>query len=177
MGQESVPDRHTTEVQTLDSGFGGVEGINHLQTAAAQVEVIAGSGREGERARGQTDEPTFFPAGEHEHGLLEDFCGRREKGLAVAGPPEGAGGHRHDFCRPEGNDFAPQGGAHSQGAANCGGLQLLRHGYAFPQADGVSLFMIDAENTLLLLGKEQFESVGAEVEHGAADGGEGHPEG
>ena len=105
MGKEGVPDRHTAEVQALDSGFAGVEGIDHLQTAAAEVEVVAGSGRKGEGACGQTDEPTLFPAGEHEDGLLENFCGRPEKGLAVAGPPEGAGGHGHDFFRSEGNDF------------------------------------------------------------------------
>ena len=154
MGKEGVPDRHTAEVQTLDSGFGGVEGVDHLQTAAAQIEVIAGSGRKSEGARGQTDESTFFPAGEHEDGLLQNFCGRPEKGLAVAGSPEGASSHRHNFFRPEGNDFALQGGAHPQGAADRGGLELLGDGHALPQADGVGLLMKNAENTLLLLGEE-----------------------
>ena len=174
-GEVGVADGHATDVQALDSGFLGVQRVDDFQATAAEVEVVTGPGWGGQGARGQTNQPSFLPAGKHQDRMPKDFGGWPKESLSVAGPPEGAGGHGHDPVRPKRGDFALQGRQHPQGAADRGGLEFSGHGHAFPQADGVGLFVKDAQDPFPLLGQEQLESIGAEVEHGPANDGGGHP--
>jgi hypothetical protein len=48
-------------------------------------------------------------------------------------------------------------------------LNATSKGDSFPEADGVGFFVMEAESSSRLFGKQQLESVRAEVEDGAAE--------
>ena len=56
-----------------------------------------------------------------------------------------------------------------QCAASSGGLKAARQSHSLPEAYGIRLFMMNPQDGTDLFGKEKFESVGAEVEDGAAE--------
>jgi len=56
-----------------------------------------------------------------------------------------------------------------QGTASSGGLKAARQSHSLPEAYGIRLFMMNPQDGVGLFGKEKFESVGAKVEHGAAE--------
>jgi hypothetical protein len=56
-----------------------------------------------------------------------------------------------------------------QCAASSGGLKAARQSHSLPEAYGIRLFMMNPQDGVGLFGKEKFESVGAKVEHGAAE--------
>ena len=56
-----------------------------------------------------------------------------------------------------------------QGAASSGGLKAAGKGHSLPEPDGISFFMMNPQDGAGLFGKEKFESVGPEVEDGAAE--------
>ena len=56
-----------------------------------------------------------------------------------------------------------------QGTASSGGLKATGQGHSLPEAYGIRLFMMNPQDGVGLFGKEKFESVGAKVEHGAAE--------
>jgi hypothetical protein len=56
-----------------------------------------------------------------------------------------------------------------QGTASSGGLKAARQCHSLPEAYGIRLFMMNPQDGADLFGKEKFESVGAKVEHGAAE--------
>ena len=57
-----------------------------------------------------------------------------------------------------------------QGTAPSGGLKATRQCHSLPQAYGIGLFMMYPQDGAGLFGEEEFECVGAEVEHGPAEG-------
>jgi hypothetical protein len=56
-----------------------------------------------------------------------------------------------------------------QSTAPSGGLKAARQGHSLPESDGISFFMMNPQDGAYLFGKEKFESVGPEVEDGAAE--------
>jgi len=57
-----------------------------------------------------------------------------------------------------------------QGAASSGGLKATGQGHSLPESDRISFFMMNPQDGVGLFGKKKFESVGAKVEHGPAEG-------
>jgi hypothetical protein len=57
----------------------------------------------------------------------------------------------------------------AKGAMAGSGLNATSKGDSFPEADGVGFFVMEAESSSRLFGKQQLESVRAEVEDGAAE--------
>jgi hypothetical protein len=49
-------------------------------------------------------------------------------------------------------------------------LKAARQSHSLPESDGISFFMMNPQDGVGLFGKEKFESVGAKVEHGPAEG-------
>jgi hypothetical protein len=48
-------------------------------------------------------------------------------------------------------------------------LKAPRQCHSLPEAYGISFFMMNPQDGVSLFGEEKFESVGAKVEHGAAE--------
>ena len=61
-----------------------------------------------------------------------------------------------------------------QGTEPSGGLKAAGQSHSLPETDGIRFFMMNPQGGAGLLGKEKFEGVGAEVEHGTAKRGIGH---
>jgi len=55
-----------------------------------------------------------------------------------------------------------------QGTASSRGLKATGQGHSLPETNGIRLFMMNPQDGAGLFCKEKFESVGAEVEDGAA---------
>jgi len=174
-GKQSVADGDAADVQALDLGLSWIFRIDHLQAAAAQVDMIAGSLRSAERSGGQGDQPSFFLAGKHQDRSTEDFGSRLKESFSVSGSAKGASADGHHFGGAVGGDFFLEEGEHLEGAANRGGLEPTGDSDAFPKANGIGLLVEDAQDAFLLLGEEQLEGVGAKVEHGTADRHGRHP--
>jgi len=61
-----------------------------------------------------------------------------------------------------------------QGTAPSGGLKAAGQSHSLPETDGIRFFMMNPQGGAGLFGKEKFEGVGAEIEHGTAKRGIGH---
>jgi hypothetical protein len=66
--------------------------------------------------------------------------------------------------------FTLQLAKNGQGTASSGGLKATGQSHSLPEAYGIRLFMMNPQDGVGLFGKEKFESVGAKVEHGPAEG-------
>ena len=87
---------------------------------------------------------------------------------------QGAGGDGNRFVGLEEADFLFELGQKGEGASAGGGLESAGKCDTFPEADGIRFFMMNPQGGAGLFGKEKFEGVGAEIEHGTAKRGIGH---
>lgn len=174
VGQKSVTNRHTTQVQAENSRSGRPKGIDDLKASPSQVEVKTGFSSAGEIPRREGNKTSFLVSAEELDGILQDSGCRPEKRTRVFGPAESSSGHRHGLLGCEGGDFPLKVAQYAQGPEKALGLQAPCPGDSLSQADRVGLFVVDAKGGAGLFGKEKFESVGAEVEDGSAKDGFAH---
>ncbi len=64
LGEKSVTDRDATEVEAKDSRVGGTKGVDHLDTAPAEVDMKPRAAGRGKGASGQGDKAALFMASE-----------------------------------------------------------------------------------------------------------------
>ena len=64
LGEKSVADRHATEIETDDPRAGGMEGVDHLQTSPAEVDMEAGTWSTRKAAGGECDQSALLVTAE-----------------------------------------------------------------------------------------------------------------
>jgi hypothetical protein len=122
LGEKGIADGHTSEVQADDPWAGGTQGVDHLQTSSAQIDVEAGTGAAGKVPGRKGDEPAFLVAAEKLYRDTEDLGGRKKEGFGVFGPAKSAGGDGNGSVGSKGQNFSLKLGQNPQGPLASGRL-------------------------------------------------------
>ena len=102
--------------------------------------------------------------------FFQNFGCRKEEGFGVFCTAEGPRANGQNLVGVKGTYFSLKIAKNGQGTAASGGLKAAGQCHSLPQAYGIRLFMMNPEDGADLFGEEEFECVGAEVEHGPAEG-------
>jgi hypothetical protein len=104
----------------------------------------------------------------------KDTGGGKKEGFCIGGTSQGSSPDSDNLIRLKGTNLSLEKGDLSKGATAGSGLNATGKSDSFPEADGISFFVMEAKSSSRLFGKQQLESVGAEVEDGAAKRGISH---
>ena len=174
MGQEGIANGDAAKVEANNFRMVRTKRVDDFEASAAEVDVEAGVGGGGEATGSEGNQAPFLLAGQDGDFLAEDASSRKKEGFGVGGTAQRAGADGHHPIGAKGANLALQGGDLAQSAAAGERVNPPGQGNSLAEADGVSFFVVNSEGRADLLGEQEFEGIGAEVEHGTAKGEIGH---
>lgn len=166
--EEGVADGDATQVQADNFWVGRTKGIDDLQTSSSKVDMEARFLLPGEFSGRKGDQASLFMSRKERNLFSKDTGGGKEERFCVFGASQGSGTDSDNLSRVKGTNLSLEEGDLAKGAAAGGGLNATGKGDSFPEANGVGFFVMEAESSSRLFGKQQLESVGAKIEDGAA---------
>jgi len=151
-----------------------MKGIDDLQTSSSKVDVEARFLSPGEFTGSEGDQAPLFMSRKERNLFSKDTGGGKKEGFCIGGTSQGSSPDSDNLIRLKGTNLSLEKGDLSKGATAGSGLNATGKSDSFPEADGISFFVMNTKDGADLFGEQQFEGVGTKVEDGSAERGIRH---